>query len=132
MRPYARAVALSGGLALVAGLLAISTAAQEPRTKTKAKEAQPAPVAEPAKVAHPPGVHVPDYFAQLEPPLTPEQRERIYEIQARALRESEAVLTPAQRTSLQELRSKGGRPARGTAAPAEEPPHKPAARKKAG
>jgi hypothetical protein len=124
------AVAFGGGLALVAGLLAVSTAAQEPRMRAKA--APPARVAEPVKVAHPPGVHVPDYFAQLEPPLTPEQRERMYEIQTRALRESEAVLTAAQRSSLQKLRSRGAHPARDAGAPVNEPPRKPGARKKAG
>lgn len=131
MRHQTRVIAFGGGLALLAGLLAIPTAAQEPRTRTKG--ALPARgVAEPAKVAHPPGVHVPDYFAQIEPALTPEQRERIYEIQARALRESEAVLTAAQRSSLQEHRGRGARPARNLGSPVNESPRNPGARKKAG
>ena len=126
MRLNTRVIASGGGLLLVAGLLAIPTVAQEPRGK--AKGTQPPRAVEPAKVAHPVGVHVPDHFNQLEPPLTPEQRERIYEIQARALRESEAVLTAGQRTSLQEHRAKASRPA----PPVDESPRSPGARKKAG
>ena len=101
-----RAVALCGGLALVAGLVALPSGAQEPRGRTKA--APPSSGAEPGHVAAPPGVRVPDYFNKVEPPLRPEQRARIYEIQARALRDSEGVLTPAQRSSLQRLREQGG------------------------
>ena len=130
MRQNTCAIALGGGLALVAALLAVPTTAQE--TRTRAKAVPPARVAEPAKVAHPPGVHVPDYFAQIEPPLTPEQRARIYEIQARALRESEAVLTAAQRSSLQELRGRRAHPAGDAGAPVNEPASSPGARKKAG
>lgn len=123
------ALSLSGGLALAAGLLAIPSGAQETRSRTK--PAPPVRGAEPVRAAHPPGVHVPDHFSQLEPALTPVQRERIYEIQARALRESEAVLTAAQRSSLQEHRARGGRPARDAGVRENEPIRSPA-RKKAG
>jgi hypothetical protein len=115
-----RAVALCGGLVLVAGLVALPSGAQEPSGRTKAtqtsKNADKS--AEPAHVAAPPGVRVPDYFSKIEPPLTAAQREHIYEIQAKALRDCEAVLTAAQRSSLQRHREQGGR--RATATPAEE------------
>src|SRR5947209_6494828 len=96
-----RAVALCGGLVLVAGLVALPSGAQEPSSRTKT--APPSKNAEPGHVPAPPGVRVPDYFSKVEPPLTAAQRERIYEIQAKALRDSEAVLTAAQRSSLQRL-----------------------------
>lgn len=130
MRSNNRVIAFGGGLVLMACLLTIPTGAQEPKVKTKPV---PTPRAtEPTKVAHPPGVHVPDFFGQLDPPLTPEQRERIYEIQARALRESEAVLTAAQKTSLQEHRSRGAAPAHREGAPGNEPTRPRETRKKAG
>src|SRR4051812_28069590 len=122
MRQYSHAVAWCGGLALAVGLLAVTTDAQEPRPRAKTvtpapgsepgRVAPPARPGEPARVAHPAWVHVPDYFGQIEPPLTSGQREQIYEIQARALRESEAVLNAAQRTSLEQHRGKGARPSR--------------------
>ena len=98
----------TGGLLLLAGLVAIPTSAQEPRGRTKGTPSTR--TTETVPMSHPMGVHVPDHFAQLEPPLTPVQRERILEIQARALRESEAVLTSAQRTSLEGHRAKAATP----------------------
>ena len=133
MRWNTRFVATGGGMLLVVGLLSIPSGAQD--LKGGKPKLAPPRVTEPAKVPHAPGIHVPDYFGQIEPPLTPEQRERIYEIQTRALRESETVLTPAQRTSLQEHRARSGHSTRGgEVSPGNEPIHKTPVpvRKKAG
>jgi hypothetical protein len=105
MRRGTRVVAACGGLALVLGLATFPSDAQE--AKSRRKSVAPAKADEARKVAVPPGVRVPNHFNQLDPPLTPEQRERIYEIQARALRDCEAVLTPAQQSSLRRLREQG-------------------------
>jgi len=92
----------------VLGLVTLSGGAQEPKGRTKASPLVKAD--EPSKVASPLGVRVPNHFNQLEPPLTPEQRERIYEVQAKALRDCESVLTPTQRTSLRRLREQAADP----------------------
>ena len=106
MRPMTRIVAACGGLAVVLGLAAFPSDAQEPKGRRRPPAATKAD--EPRKVTAPPGVRVPDHFNHLEPPLTADQRQRIYEIQARALRDCEAVLTPAQQSSLRRLREQGG------------------------
>ena len=108
MRLISRVVASCVGPVLVLGLVTLSGDAQEPKGKSKASP--PVKADEPKKVASPPGVRVPNHFNQVEPPLTPEQRERIYEVQAKALRDSESVLTPAQRTSLRRLREQAADP----------------------
>src|SRR4051794_36006264 len=70
--------ALGGGVALVLGLAAWPTIAQESKTRARPGTTVSPHVDDPNKVAHPPWVHVPDYFNKVEPPLTPEQRSRIY------------------------------------------------------